>query len=303
VHRVTSPGDPAALVAVTGLAAASLLALWLRKRAPIVTFGVLWFLIVLAPSSSIVALAEGMAEHRVYLASAGIFIAVAGMAAYAVSVARPKAASLSGKYIAAAAALITVLSVLTLMRNRVWESPIALWAEAVVHAEGMWEPHYALADALRDTGNYAAAVPEYRKVVELSPAHRDAYVNLGICLAQTGHLDDAARAFRQALAIDPKFVRGYTNLGALALLQGDAEGARDFYREALAQDQSSVLARMQLASLYEHTFHDYHAAARMCGEARAIAPATPGVVECVERNQRLAADEGPGRRSRGEGGR
>jgi hypothetical protein len=45
---------------------------------------------------------------------------------------------------------------------------------------------------------------------------------------------------------------------------------------------------MQLASLYEHTFGDYHGAARMCGEARAIAPSTPGVVECVERNEQLA---------------
>jgi hypothetical protein len=27
----------------------------------------------------------------------------------------------------------------------------------------------------------------------------------------------------------------------------------------------------------------------MCGEARALAPATPGVAECMERNQRLAA--------------
>ena len=50
-----------------------------------------------------------------------------------------------------------------------------------------------------------------------------------------------------------------------------------------------MLARLQLASLYEKTFHDYHAAARMCGEARLLAPSTPGVVECMERNQRLAA--------------
>ena len=291
VHRVTSPFDPAALAGVAAVAGVCLVALSLRQRAPIVTFGVLWFLIVLAPSSSIVALAEGMAEHRVYLASAGIFIAIAGM----VPVPRPKAGSLPRNYMAAAAVLITVLSVLTVMRNRIWRSPIALWGEAVVHAEGMWEPHYALADALRESGNYAAAVPEYRKVVDLSPAHRDAYVNLGICLAQTGHLEDAGRAFRQALTIDPKFVRGYTNLGALALLQGDAEGARDFYREAIAQDENNLLARMQLASLYEHTFHDYHAAARMCGEARAIAPATPGVAECVERNEQLAAAKDQGK--------
>jgi Tfp pilus assembly protein PilF len=90
-------------------------------------------------------------------------------------------------------------------------------------------------------------------------------------------------------------VRGYTNLGALALLQGDAERARDFYREAIARDGNNVFARMQLADLYERTFHDYHAAARMCGEARAIAPSTPGVAACVERNQQLAAAKDQGK--------
>src|SRR4029078_5975436 len=31
---------------------------------------------------------------------------------------------------------------------------------------------------------------------------------------------------------------------------------------------------------------------RMCGEARLLAPSTPGVVECVERNERLASGQG-----------
>jgi Flp pilus assembly protein TadD len=132
-------------------------------------------------------------------------------------------------------------------------------------------------------------VPVYRKGLELRPSHRDGYTNLGICLAETGQLEEAEGAFHRALEIDPSFARGYTNLGALALMTGDAERARDFYREAIARDPANVLARMQLASLFEHTFRDHHAASRMCGEARLIAPSTPGVIECVERNERLAA--------------
>ena len=126
----------------------------------------------------------------------------------------------------------------------------------------------------------------------LRPAHRDGHTNLGICLAQTGQLEEAEREFHVALTIDPSFARGYTNLGALALLGGDVTRARDFYREAIDKDPNNVLARMQLASLYEKTFHDYPSAARMCGEARLLAPMTPGVVDCVERNQRLATSEG-----------
>jgi Flp pilus assembly protein TadD len=182
-----------------------------------------------------------------------------------------------------------LLSTLTLARNNVWASPAHLWAEAVERAPGQWEPRYALGDVLRQSGRCAHAIPHYQVVVRLRPTHRDAMTNLGICLAQTGRLEEAEGAFRRTLEIDPTFARAYTNLGALEILSGDTDAARHHYLQALVVDPRNVLARMQLARLFETTYRDYHAAARMCGEARAIAPATPGVVECVERNQKLAA--------------
>lgn len=288
VHRVTSFGDPLALTAAAGLGLILAGAVWMRRAYPALAFGVFWFFVVLAPSSSVIPLREGMAEHRVYLASAGFFISLAALLrVWWQRMSVPQWATRTAVLL-----LVAILALLTVRRNQVWSSPIMLWAEATVRAEEMWEPHYALADSLREGGRCDAAISEYQKVVALRPAHRDAQTNLGICLAQTGQLEAAERAFRAALTIDPAFARGYTNLGALALLAGDTAQARDFYLQALRLDQQNVLARLQLASLYEHTFHDYHAAARMCGEARLLAPATPGVVECVERNQHLAAGQG-----------
>ena len=288
VHHVTRLADPLAWMAVAGLALVCILGFRLRRSNPVTMLGIIWFLSVLAPSSSFLPLREGMAEHRVYLASAGLFMAGASFVQR--WVVRGRDRSIEPRF--AIAAVVAVLCLLTVMRNRIWADPVSLWSEATLHAEDMWEPHYALADSLREAGQCAAAVPEYQKVVALRPSHRDGHTNLGICLAQTGQLDEAEREFRQALTIDPAFARGYTNLGALALVTGDPVKARDYYREALTKDANNVLARMQLASLYEKTFHDYHSAARMCGEARLLSPATPGVVDCVERNQRLAAAEG-----------
>ena len=196
---------------------------------------------------------------------------------------------------AAVFCVLVILGTLTVARNRVWSSAVSLWSEATVHAAGMWEPSYALGDSLREAGDCARAVPAYRTVVDMRPAHRDAHTNLGICLAQTGQLEEADREFRRALEIDPDFARGYTNLAALALVEGDADRARGFYVQALEHDRGNVFARLQLASLFEHTFKDYHSAARMCGEARLLAPATPGVAECVQRNEQLAAERDAGR--------
>src|SRR4029078_386028 len=96
----------------------------------------------------------------------------------------------------------------------------------------------------REWGDCPAALPEYQRVVALHPAHRDAFTNMGICLAQTGQLEEAERSVRRVREIDPSFPRDYTNLGALALVAGDTTRARDYYREAAAQDPNNTLTPM-----------------------------------------------------------
>ncbi|HEX5480491.1 MAG TPA: tetratricopeptide repeat protein [Dehalococcoidia bacterium] len=290
VRFVTQPSDAPALIAAAGLLVIVAAAFWAHARAPLAAIGTVWFFAALAPSSSIVPLREGMAEHRVYVAMGGVLlVAAAALRALSASPHRARRVRTVG------AAVVIVLALLTVRRNVVWGSAVGLWAEAASHAPGMWEPHYALADALREAGACARAIPEYEIVLRLRPSHEAARLNEGICLAQTGRAAEAEAAFRRALALDPQAVRAYTNLGALAIVEGHPEQARDAYLQAVRVDPGNVLARMQLASLYEQVFHDYHAAARMCGEARAIAPFTPGVAECAERNRRLAAEHDAGR--------
>lgn len=293
IHQVGSPGDPLALVAVTGLLVLFLLAIRVRRTAPLLTFATIWYFACIAPSSSVIALRESMAEHRAYLATAGVCLVVAsGVLRWGTARQRTHRAWVAYRF--ALGGAIAVLALLTVARNEVWSSPVRLWREATVSAAGMWEPRYALADVLREAKDYAGAVPEYEAVIRARPMDLNAHTNLGICLAEIGRFKEAEAAFRQTLAIEPKFARGYTNLGALALVRGDVATARDAYQEALKQDPRNVLARMQLARILETSFHDYHAAARMCGEARALAPSTPGVVECVERNRKLAASADAG---------
>jgi tetratricopeptide (TPR) repeat protein len=228
-----------------------------------------------------------MAEHRVYFASTGLFASLASVAlriGSSTGTQRTRAG-----YALLLAGILGLLSTATLARNHTWDSPVAIWRQAVTRAPGMWEPHYALGDALREAGDCAAAVPEYDAALRLYPTHRDARTNLGICLAQTGRLDEAEMAFRRALELDPAFARAHTNLGGLAQIRGEPEAARNHYLEAIRIDPTNVVARLQLAGLYENTFHDYGAALGMCREARALAPSAPRVAECVVRLEKLVA--------------
>jgi protein O-mannosyl-transferase len=294
-HTVVSVLDVRALVAASGLIAAAVAAYSVRRVHPLVPFGLLWFIAALAPSSSLVTFWEGMAEHRVYVAAAGIFVAVTP---FTLSVGHRLSRSRTGLgnvFAVAFALAVTALSCLTLARNEVWASAVKLWSEATLAVPGRWEPHYALGDAFREADNCPAAIIEYEATLRLSPRHRDARTNLGICLAQTGRFSEAEAAFNEALKLDPTFARAYTNLGSLALIRGDHTNARDYYTKAISLESKNIIARMQLASVYEVAFHEYRTAARLCAEAQSIAPATPGVVECIRRNEKMAEGQGQGR--------
>jgi tetratricopeptide (TPR) repeat protein len=287
-HTVTTLTDPLGIVAALGLLALLAAAYAARRASPLYLLGTIWWFACIAPSSSIIALREGMAEHRVYVASAGVAMVVT--AAIAQLIKRP-AASAGRVPLAWTTGLVLVLAVcsaLTIRRNMVWDSPVSVWQEARRSAPEMWEARYALGDALREGGDCPAAMVEYEAVLRKQPQHREATTNLGICLGQIGRFPEAESAFRRAIAIDPTWARGYTNLAAIATLEGDSEQARDYYQRAIVVDPRNVHARVQLARIYEEVLHDYDRAARMCEEARAISPTTAGMAECIERNQQLA---------------
>jgi tetratricopeptide (TPR) repeat protein len=221
VEEVRSLGEARALqglAAGAALAGVAAVAWRLRRRAPYEAFGALWFLVLLAPSS-LIPLPELAAEHRTYLAGAGLLLAVASLLARVPGALglRPAAARTAAWL--GAACLLAVLSALTVARNRVWSDPVALWADAARKAPWVFAPHLQLGDALRARGECEPALAAYRRALELVPGHLDARNHLGICLAETGRRDEARAAFLEVLARDPGHARARRNLETLSALE------------------------------------------------------------------------------------
>ncbi len=287
-QRIATPWHPALLAAVAALAVAAAAAWTLRRRFPLAVLALLWFPLFLLPSSSLVPLFELMAEHRVYVASCGLFL-LAGMG-FALLVAAAPGPGVRALCFAALAAVLAVLLAATVLRNRVWADPVILWRDAAQKAPLTWAPFYALADALREQGDCAAAIPAYRRAMELLPQEPRARMNLGICLAETRRYAEARQAFEDALRADPGSVQAEDNLGRLALLAGHPDEARQRYLQALQWDARDLVAHLNLALLAETRDGNPAAALRLCGEALAQHPQSSVAADCVRRNQaRLAA--------------
>jgi len=286
-QRIATPWHPALLAAVAALAAAAAAGWALRRRYPLAVLALLWLPLFLLPSSSLVPLFELMAEHRVYVASCGLFL-LAGMG-FALLVAAAPGPGARALCFAALAAVLAVLLAATVRRNRVWSDPVSLWRDAARKAPLTWAPSYALGDALREQGDCAAAIPAYRRAMELLPQEPRAPLNLGICLAETRRYAEARQAFEDALRADPGSVQAEDNLGRLALLAGHPEEARQRFRQALQWDARDLVGHLNLA-LLETREGNPAAALRLCSEALAQHPESSAAADCVRRSQaRLGA--------------
>jgi len=270
VREIASPLDGVALLSLAAMIAVAGGLYRARRALPAEAFGAVWFALLLAPSS-LIPLAEHMSEHRVYEASAGLFLAIAA------GWARLPIPRWWGRLVPAVA--IVALTFGSMQRNRDWAHPITIWEDAVRNAPDLWTAQYALANEYQYDGRCADALPVYQRSIKLKPTQR-AVINVGTCLAQLGRLDDAEGLFRTALRIGPG-VDPYFNLGLLALERAQPVVARDYFQRVLTLDARHLPARMALVDLYETALPDPKEAHRLCLEIEALAPATEGLAHCL----------------------
>lgn len=206
VVAVNSPFEPRALFAI-GMAALMLAVAWtLRHVERVASFGILWFLLAMVPSAALAVLDQGepMAEHRVYLASGGFFLA-AGVGMGRLDAWLARIGARTGWLGRAALALVLFsFSAETLLRNAVWADPVTLWQESVDLAPNHNRPRLLLGEALQDAGRREDAIVQYRTAVRLRPTDVDGYLKLSVLLAEMGRFEEARQFLRQALTVDPQ---------------------------------------------------------------------------------------------------
>lgn len=206
-HAVGAVGSATDLRAIGGMLTMAIilaLALWLRRTRWLGSFGLIWFALALLPGFALTLLDRGepMAEHRVYVASCGFFLALGdGLAWLDRAWRRLALARVLGR--AAFAVVLLALAMLTVTRNRVWSQPLALWGEAVDFAPTHPRPRLLLGEALEDLDRLDAALTEYQIALTLQPDNLDTHLKLGQLLARGRRFAEARGHFSRALELDP----------------------------------------------------------------------------------------------------
>jgi len=253
-----SPGpDATALLAGAGLLALVALALWLWRRAErgggdpaaerLGAFGILFWFVVISPTSSFVPVADLAVEHRVYLASLGPFLAVTVAAD---SLARKLLGSRAPR--AAMATLLLVLGFLavsTYGRAQTWGSSVALLREASAATPESERILDNLAIALQQAGDMAGAEAELRKAWKTATKVTlvvDVATNLGALLIDTRRSAEAITVLDRGLQASPKDLLLHLNRSVALRMLGRYPESLEEVRYVVAIRPDDPIARNNL---------------------------------------------------------
>jgi len=228
------------------------------------------FFLILSPTSSVLPLGELANEHRMYLASAAVIAGVVlGGDAILRRLARRDGPGSRRAAVAATclvAAVAVVFGLLTIRRNALYASSLAIWADNArvvptsataqgnvaesLRDEGDIEaalaafercrainPHHLgllqYADLLRQRNRLPEAVAVLRRVADGSPDGRP-LESLGMALFDSGRVDEGLAALARATSLDPDRSQVRVTYGMLLIMANRAAEAIEQFQAALA---------------------------------------------------------------------
>jgi tetratricopeptide (TPR) repeat protein len=209
-----------------------------------------WFFLILAPTSSIVPIADLAFEHRMYLPLAGVVVIVVigvhemlqwGLARLAVPDTLRRGAELALFTIG-----VLMLAFATIRRNDDYRSEYAMWTGIVANRPHNPRAHYNQGNILDRQGKLAEAKPQFSEALRLKPDYADAHVNLGAALLAQNKWNEAVPHLSEAVRVKPNSAEAHTNLGTALFNQGQVDEAIIHFSTALRINPGQTEAKNNL---------------------------------------------------------
>ncbi|MHC4469746.1 MAG: tetratricopeptide repeat protein [Planctomycetota bacterium] len=229
---------PAAVVVAAVLAA---IVLTIGRRPTIGFLGVA-FLVLLAPSSSVVPVAtQAIAEHRMYLP-------LAALAALVVAVGHELFKGQRTPATIAVVMLTVALGLRTVARNEDYASGLSIWRDTVAKRPENVRALNNLSAALMREGLHGEAKGHLEAALRLAPGSAEAHANLGEVMTSLGYPDRAMAHCREALQLGAGRPEVHYGVGNAMSLQGRFEEAVGQYERAISINRTFPDAHANLGS-------------------------------------------------------
>lgn len=215
------------------------------KRLPILSFGILWFFIGLAPTSNIlVPINNTLYEHWLYLPLIGIFLIL-----FWLGIVITREFRYQKIFLIIPIIFLVFLGYVTINRNHEWRDPITFYKQILKYTPNSYRVINNLGKTYAEAGDYQKAEIMYKKAINLDPAGPTAYHNLANIYNASQKEDLAEQYFRLAIKADPNFVYSYNALANMYLKNQKYREARQIFEDYLEYDKTKTNTLFLLAQI------------------------------------------------------
>ena len=219
------------------------LGLWsFRKKQPLVTLGIAWWYMTLAPTSSVIPIRDVIYEHRMYLAMVGwaLLLTQLGNNIY-------KNYNNYKNYILTFGISILLLYAgLTMARNTVWASEVKLWGDAWKKGPNKDRTNKNYGFVLTQEKRFSEGIARLERAVELKPDDQDYRITLGAAYLQVRDWEKAKQQFEMATQLRLDKPDGWNNLGVALFQLKRYEESKQMFAKALELDDRFYMAWLGL---------------------------------------------------------
>ncbi len=227
------------------LTCVTVIAFRLRRGAPYLAVGWLWFMGMLVPVIGLVQVGfQSMADRYTYLPLVGIFIILAwGGSDLLLRWRHSRRASA-----VAAALVVAACSAITARQTLYWKNSQTLFEHTLAVTSNNSIAENKLALVLAESGKYDEATAHFREAARLEPHDGKAQATLASILAAQGKLDEAIAQYRTALEAGLDNAELHFDWGKALFAMGRFDEAVEELNAALSRNPDLSQARVRLAT-------------------------------------------------------
>ena len=245
---------------VYGLIATAIIAilLYLNRKSidrKNVAFGIVWFLVFLAPSllRPNLKTQPDLLEHRIYLPLIGFLIILLEIDWKKIGDRLGGFMNIDPKKINCIflGLMILTLSATTIIYSRNFENRMSFWLNAVKNSPHAPLAHRNLGAMYWLDGRIDEARTEYEKALALNSNEEMAHNNLGLIYAQKGDYQNAINEYQAELKINPYYDNAFYNEGLAYWNMGKKDGAAKDWEETIRVNPNYSDAYNALITYYQ----------------------------------------------------
>ncbi|MFN8944790.1 MAG: tetratricopeptide repeat protein [Pseudobdellovibrionaceae bacterium] len=208
-------------------------AAWLWKKAPLISFGCLWFIGATIPTSNLLIIINALFyDHWFVLPGLGFCFILLHF--YQAFLAQKKwSRGIQAVLILSLSCLLGVEIWATQIQNRIWKNPQSLFEHILKYNPGSTKMMNNLAMELSQQGKNQEAKELYLRAIKTSDEYPQTHHNLALIYISEQNFSEALNELKKAIQLDEGFYQSWTYTGLIQLHQNKLNEAAASFRKSL----------------------------------------------------------------------